>query len=154
MDLEGVQFLAVTSNFPKKFAGRYHGVDYAWKPGETVNMPIDAAVHIFGFGEEDKTRALHRAGFLSTVADIEGAMEKLGMFSFAPVEQVFEISGTRARRAKRRAAATIDASSHISDDRSPVSAVGSEGAAERPAPEDPDDEDEDDEDDDIHAEAG
>lgn len=144
MDLEGVQFLAVTSNFPKKFKGKFHGVEYEWKPGATVNMPIEAAAHIFGFGEEDKTRALHRAGFLSTVEDMDAAMEKLGMFSFAPVEQVFEIAGTRARRA-RRAATTIDAAPQISVDRSPVTAVGSEGT-EQSAPDGPgDDDDEDDE---------
>src|ERR1700689_5060856 len=142
MEMEGIQFLAVTSNFDRKFKGKFHGTEYAWKPGDTVNMPVEAAAHIFGFGEEDKTRALHRAGFLSTVDDMDAAMEKLGKFSFSPVEQVFEIAGTRARRA-RRAATTID---QISDDRSPVSAVGSEGAAERPAPEDPN-EDEDDDDD-------
>ena len=146
MEMEGIQFLAVTSNFDKKFKGKHHGVQYEWKPGATVNMPKEAAAHIFGFGEEDKTRALHRAGFLSTVDDMDAAMEKLGKFSFSPVEQVFEIAGTRARRA-RRAATTID---QISDDRSPVSAVGSEGAAERPAPEDPN-EDEDDDDDEAGA---
>lgn len=142
MDLEGVAFLAVTSNFDKKFKGKFHGVEYLWKPGDTVNMPVEAAAHIFGFGEEDKTRALHRAGFLTTVEDMDEAMAKLGKFSFAPVEQVFEIAGTSARR-KRRAAATIDADP-ISNERSPVKAGGSEGAAERPAPEDPDDEEDDD----------
>ena len=151
MDMEGIQFLAVTSNFDKKFKGKFHGVAYEWKPGATVNMPVEAAAHIFGFGEEDKTRALHRAGFLSTVDDMDAAMEKLGKFSFAPVEQVFEIAGTRARRARKRAGATID---QISDDRSPVSAVGLEGAAERPAPEDPDDDGADEDDDDDEAGAG
>jgi len=148
MDLEGVQFLAVTSNFPKKFRGRFHGTDYLWKPGDTVNMPVDAAVHIFGFGEEDKTRALHRAGFLTTMEEMDAAMEKLGQFSFAPVEQVFELTQTRRSRRRRE---TIDVA-QISNDRSPVNAGGSEGESERPfSPDDPDEEDEDDDDDEAGA---
>lgn len=143
MDLEGIAFLAVTSTYPKKFTGRFHGVDYVWKHSDTVNMPVEAAAHIFGFGEEDKTRALHRAGFLTTLDDMDNAMAKLGQFSFAPVEQVFEIAGTSARR-RRRAAAVIDADP-ISNERSPVNAGGSEGASDS-APDGPGDEEDDDDD--------
>jgi hypothetical protein len=139
MELEGVQFLAVTSNYPKTFKGKFHGVEYVWKPGDVVNMPVDAAEHIFGFGQDDKTKALHRAGFLNTLQDMDEAMEKLGMFSFAPVEQVFELTQNRRARKARVAA-------RISDDRSPVTVDVSEGAVERPAPDDTDEDDEDDDD--------
>jgi hypothetical protein len=139
MEHEGVQFLAVKSNFPKNFKGKFHGIEYAWKLGDTINMPVEAAEHIFGFGLEDKTRALHRAGFVNTMEDIEAGMAKLALFSFAPVEQVFELTQTRRARKARTA--------RISDDRPPVNAVGSEGAVERPAPDDPDEDDDEDEDD-------
>jgi hypothetical protein len=122
---EGVQYLAVTSNLEKAFSARFHGVEYFFKPGKAVNMPLDAVAHVFGFGADDKTRALHRLGWLTLTNDMEAALEKLNRISFMPIEQVFELRSTRPR--KRRAALTVDGASSISDARLPVNADESEG---------------------------
>ena len=42
---------------------RYDGEDYFFPPGETVLLPVDAAVHLFGYGLKDKTEVLVRLGW-------------------------------------------------------------------------------------------
>ena len=120
------QFLQVTSNLPRVFKARFHGEEYEFRPGQAINLPIDACRHIFAFGEDDKSRALHRLGWLTLTNDMEAAMEKLNAVSFLPIEQVFELRGARPRR--RQGALTLDGSAGaISNDRSPVNADESEG---------------------------
>ena len=129
--MEGeLQYLAVTSKLPKAFTAKFHGVEYLFKPGRSVNMPVDAAKHIFGFGDDDKTRSLHRLGWLTLSNDMEGALEKLEQITFLPIEQVFELRGQRRRRPR------------ISNDRSPVNAGDPNGDG-APSPNESDDEDED-----------
>jgi hypothetical protein len=118
-----IQYLAVTSALPKPFSAKFHGVEYRFKPGKPVNMPVAAVEHVFGFGVDDKTAALHRLGWLTLTNDTEAALEKLAQVSCVPIEQVFEISkGPRSRRRARALPAP-----EISNDRSPVNADESEG---------------------------
>jgi hypothetical protein len=105
MDLTDIQFLAVTSRLPKKFSARYVGIDYVFRQGEAINLPIEAARHIFGFGEDDKTRALHRLGWLTHTEGLEQALEKLNEIEFEPVQQVFELA---TKKGGKREAVTIE----------------------------------------------
>ena len=56
--------------------------DYAFKPYEfpsnqTVEIPEDAARHIFGFGDEDKEPYLVRLGMIKTRLDIPDGVKTL-----------------------------------------------------------------------------
>ena len=74
--------LLVTNRNGFPFDGRYDGVDYHFPVGAKVAVPEDAARHIFGVGESDKTAVLVRHGWLKSQADQEAAMGKLNGFSF------------------------------------------------------------------------
>jgi hypothetical protein len=106
MDLTDIQFLSVTSRLQKKFRARYVGIDYDFRQNEAVNLPIDAARHIFGFGEDDKTASLHRLGWLTHTEGLEEALEKLSKIEFEPVQQVFELASKA--KSKQREGATIE----------------------------------------------
>lgn len=133
------QHLVVTSKLDKPFKARFHGVDYEFKRGKGVEMPVEAAAHIFGFGEEDKTRALHRLGWLTTTEGMEAARERLDRIDFLPADQIIEI---RRPNKARREALTVDGAP-ISNDRSPVNA----GAVEEGPGNQPPDDGQDNEDD-------
>jgi hypothetical protein len=98
MDIEGIQFLQVTSKLPKKFSARFHGVEYVFATGEPVTMPLEAARHIFGVGEDNKLPAFHRLGWVTVTAQLESAMKKLKDIKFEPVKQVYELSQAMERR--------------------------------------------------------
>jgi transcription initiation factor TFIIIB Brf1 subunit/transcription initiation factor TFIIB len=61
---------------------RYDGEDFEFAPGVYVQCPIDAARLIFGFGEEDKSRAIQRLGWVSTMNDMPRAIQRLMGFQF------------------------------------------------------------------------
>lgn len=98
MDIEGIQYLQVTNNSTKRFKQSFHGVEYDFVPKEPVTLPTAAAVHIFGFGQDNKLPAFHRLGWVTVTAQVESAMKKLKDIKFEPVKQVFEIDSARERR--------------------------------------------------------
>lgn len=69
------------------FRDQYDGVPFEIKTGETKVIDEAAARHIFGLGEQDKTRALSRLGWLR-VSEAENpggmkeALARLGQFVF------------------------------------------------------------------------
>lgn len=129
-DTEGVQLLQITNGTDGKIKARFHGEDYFWPVGGVVTpVPLDAAEHIFGFGLEDKTKALHRLGWLTASSQLDSAMERLTQIKFEPVHQVLVMGSERPRRGRPRKA--------ISNDRSLVKAGGDSG--EESFPDDPDD---------------
>lgn len=74
----------------KEIVARYDGRDYRFPSDEKVTTPLseDAARHIFGFGERDKSRALLRLGWIGPMGTLEQAMERLGKVQFLEVEEV------------------------------------------------------------------
>ena len=62
--------------------GRYDGQDYVFKPGVTVALSEEAATHIFGYGLDDKTRALIRLGWLQHSTSLEDALARLDEVQF------------------------------------------------------------------------
>jgi hypothetical protein len=66
---------------------RYDGKDYTFTPGVTVALSEEAAAHIFGYGEKEKSRALHRLGWLRHGGDLKTAVQKLDDFAFLAVEE-------------------------------------------------------------------
>lgn len=61
---------------------RYDGQDFEFKPGVTVALSDDAATHIFGYGLDDKSRALIRLGWLVNSTQYEAALERLDEIQF------------------------------------------------------------------------
>lgn len=61
---------------------RYDGQDFEFKPGVTVAVSEDAATHIFGYGLDDKSRALIRLGWLINSTQYEGALARLDDIQF------------------------------------------------------------------------
>ena len=103
------QFLAVTNKGKDKFFAKFHGDPYEWLAGETVNISVVAAQHIFGFGGDDdvKTAAFLRSGWLNANQnDMKVAYAKLDQFDFAPVLQVFTSDASKAQKRKGKVIAS------------------------------------------------
>lgn len=69
------------------FTDRFDGVDYRFLPGVLIEIPEEAAHHIFGYGEEDKRPYFVRLGWSRLAAPsgentLDQAMKKLEDFKF------------------------------------------------------------------------
>lgn len=53
----------VTNNNDFHHEDKFDGVEYHFPPMEKVQVPIDAAEHMFGLGRQDKTESLVRLGW-------------------------------------------------------------------------------------------
>lgn len=84
----------------------YDGVEYVFPPNERVAVPVDAAVHMFGFNQPDKTTVLSRLGWAwhyepkarNFTDDPEG-VKKLARFVFTRAVMVEETIGEAASAA-------------------------------------------------------
>lgn len=70
----------VTNNSDKPLHDGFVGVKYAFAPGETVEMPVEAARHIFGYGVDDKQPHLVRLGWMKTQEDKDAGLERLSLW--------------------------------------------------------------------------
>jgi hypothetical protein len=80
--------LKVTNNNTFDLNDRYNGQDFSFPAGKTVALDLDAARHIFGFGEADKIPYLTRQGWMRTSGDLDTGMRILGGFVFDSVSDV------------------------------------------------------------------
>lgn len=115
-------FVRVTNGTFEVIEGRFNGEDYEFKPSEQVDIHIAAAQHIFAFGEEDKSRALSRLGWIRSSADIKAAMARLALIKFEDVPGIEKVTSINKNPSTRAPSLTGD---------------GTEGAAALTAPEDP-----------------
>jgi len=121
--LNSNDFVRVTNDGDEVIEGRYASVDYMFRIGDAVDMPLVAAHHIFGFGGTDQSRA---AAFLRLGwHDKKDAMKRLSKISFEELPNVIEL-------VPRNKTSRVG----------PLGVGGSEGAAAGtllppPAPEDP-----------------
>lgn len=66
----------------------YDGEEYHFPPGETVEVPDDAATHMLGYGRKDKTENLVRLGWANKLdaqkgwVKDEASVKKLANFTF------------------------------------------------------------------------
>lgn len=131
-ETDGVQLLQITNGTDKKIRARFHGEDFVWGVGAVLSpVPLEAAQHIFGFGLDDKTSALHRLGWLTASSQLDAAMERLTLMKFEPVHQVLVMGAERPRRGKPR--------KQISTDRS-LGNAGGDAGERASSPDEPDDE--------------
>lgn len=66
----------------EKIVGRFDGKDYVFEKGVTVALSDEAATHIFGYGMDDKSRALIRLGWLANSTGLETAMARMDNVQF------------------------------------------------------------------------
>lgn len=74
---------------------RYDGEDFVFPPGEKALIPIDAAVHMFGYGLADKNNTLVRLGWAmrydadaKNYVENEEGVRKLANFVFEEAAMV------------------------------------------------------------------
>jgi hypothetical protein len=115
------EFVRVTNATSETITGRFASDDYEFPPGEAVDIHLAAAAHMFGFGEEDKSRALARLGWVHSSADIKPAMARLALVTFSDVPGIEKVTPINKNLPTRAPSLTGD---------------GTEGAA-LVAPEDP-----------------
>ena len=75
--------LRVKNNGADGFAAKYDGVLYSFPAGGGATIPLEAAKHIFGLGQGDKTAVLARHGWLISSVGLNAAMAKLNSFAFS-----------------------------------------------------------------------
>lgn len=80
----------VTNRNPFPLPGRYDGQDYLFPPNKPTAIPRDAATHIFGLGQSDKTRALAQLGLWKAGVSFKDALAMLDKVSFSEGRMVYE----------------------------------------------------------------
>ena len=88
--IERPNFVRVINTNKDKVVGRFDGDDYEFLPNTPVDIPLIVAVHVFGFGREDKTAALNRLGWLMSSEHLDKAMAKLQKIKFSEAPPLVE----------------------------------------------------------------
>ena len=77
------ELVYITNNSDKKLTAEYAYKEYTFQVGETVELPIQAARHIFGYGDNNKEPYLSRLGFIRLHSEFDEALEKLSKFEIS-----------------------------------------------------------------------
>jgi hypothetical protein len=73
----------VTNNSDQDLKDGFGGVFYEFKPGSTVEIPEEFAIHIFGYKDEDKTKYLARLGWVKTTNELKEGLERLSKWELS-----------------------------------------------------------------------
>jgi len=73
----------VTNTGDTKLRDGCGGVFYDFPKNETVEIPLDAAKHIFGYMNPNKEPFLSRLGWVRSFAEIDKGFEKLSEFKIS-----------------------------------------------------------------------
>jgi hypothetical protein len=73
----------VTNRWNKPVVMSYCFVSYEFPVGQTVEVPLDAARHIFGFDEDDKEPYMVRLGWIRTKNDYDESVKIYDRFEFS-----------------------------------------------------------------------
>lgn len=76
------QTLWVTNNNGDDYEDRFDGEDFYFAKGEPVEIPVEGAQLMFGYGEDNKTSTLMRAGKAATANDLKSGLVWLANFTF------------------------------------------------------------------------
>jgi hypothetical protein len=71
----------VTNHSDKILKDGFAGVFYVFEIGKTVEIPIEAAQHIFGYGIENKEPYLARLGWTRTTNDLDEGYARLSKWA-------------------------------------------------------------------------
>lgn len=126
-------YVRIKNNSTTDLKGRYDGVDYVFKVNQVTDVHEDVARHIFGFGDDDKTRSFLRLGWMANGATIEDALEKLNDFEFGevpnPAVDIKSANRNKAKSTSRTSSPTLSADAGA-DDGGAVSAASPTDAAD------------------------
>lgn len=104
----------VTNTGKESFEDGYCGERYVFAPGKTVDIPYEAAVHIFGHGQADKEDTLARLGWIETHKDLPEGLKRLARFkieddgkhhSLSPVVQRVPLNSPKGEGGKLQVSA-------------------------------------------------
>lgn len=70
----------VTNQSEKPLIYNYDFVDYKFPVNEPVEISVDMARHVFGYGQEDKLPAMVRLGLCKSTNEIDEGLERLAKF--------------------------------------------------------------------------
>jgi len=73
----------VTNHSDKLYKDGYGGVFYEFVPSKTVEVPVEVARHIFGYGENNKEPYLARLGWITTSNDLDKGLEILSKWELS-----------------------------------------------------------------------
>jgi hypothetical protein len=73
----------VRNNSDDALRDGYSGTEYVFEPNSEIEIPEDAAKHIFGYDDDNKEPYLVRLGWMKMNTDFPIAMDRLRKFSFA-----------------------------------------------------------------------
>lgn len=76
----------VTNNGKEELIDGWDSVKYTFTPGKTVEVPLAAAEHIFGYGTDDKTPFLVRLGWMKMSNEYDAGMKRLAAFAFSETQ--------------------------------------------------------------------
>ena len=72
----------VTNNGDKTFSGNFDYKVVDFPVGETVEISVECAMHLFGYGVDNKYDVLVRNNWLKMSNEMDKAMSELAKFSF------------------------------------------------------------------------
>ena len=64
-------------------SGRFENVEYVFETNKEIELPLEAAKHIFGYGDDNKEPYFVRLGWLKINTDLPRAKERLADFVFS-----------------------------------------------------------------------
>lgn len=73
----------VTNDDEQTFAAEYCATEYTFKTGATTALPLAAARHIFGYGDDNKMPYLIRLGWVRLNTEYDKGLERLAKISFS-----------------------------------------------------------------------
>jgi len=65
------------------FVGRFENVDYTFENGKEVELSLEAAKHILGYGDDNKEPYFVRLGWMKINTDLPRALERMQTVSFS-----------------------------------------------------------------------
>lgn len=70
------ELVYVTNPLHRDLYGEYNFVGYTFPVGKTVEVPLAAAKHILGYGDDDKEKYLVQLGLIRLHSELEEVAEK------------------------------------------------------------------------------
>ena len=65
------------------FVGRFENVEYTFDNGKEVELSLEAAKHILGYGDDNKEPYFVRLGWMKINTDLPRALERMQTVSFS-----------------------------------------------------------------------
>jgi hypothetical protein len=84
--MQRTQTIWIVNGNADTYEDRFDGDDYVFMHGQAVEVPVEGANLMFGYGEPDKKSTLMRAGKAPSASDLKHGMVWLSNFSFHNTE--------------------------------------------------------------------